>query len=114
MDHDHVSYISHTIVPLLLMDLEFLLPCTARMLDIRSYGFLLSYMWYTKRLLFFPCYSSGLAGILSFLDPPSSPRWLDVSSDIGSLPVAGFPGEPLLASETFVVALDTSSVVTSN
>ena len=54
-----VSYRSRTIVFLLVMDLAFLLPCTMGMLDICSYGVLLSYMWYTKWLLFclYPCSS---------------------------------------------------------
>jgi hypothetical protein len=74
----------------------------------------MSYMWYTKRFLFCPCSCSSLAGMLSSSDPPSSPRWLDLSFDIGSLPVAGLPVEPLSASETFFVVLDISSVVTMN
>jgi hypothetical protein len=52
--------------------------------------------------------------MLSSSDPPSTPRWLDLSYDIGSLPIAGLPGDPLLASETSVVAVDISSVVTMN
>jgi hypothetical protein len=59
------------------------------MLDIRSYGVLMSYMWYTKRLLFCPYLCSGLVGMLSSSDPPSTPLWLDLSSDIGSLSVVG-------------------------
>jgi hypothetical protein len=81
------------------------------MLDIRSYGVLLSYMWYTKRILFCPCSCSGLVGMLSSSNPPSTPRWLDLSYDIGSLPVVGMSAEPLPASETYVVAVDISSVV---
>jgi hypothetical protein len=52
--------------------------------------------------------------LLSSSNPPSAPQWLDLSSDIGFLPVAGFPKEPLFASETHVFAVDISSVVTVN
>jgi hypothetical protein len=71
-------------------------------------------MWYTKRLLVCPYFCSGLAGMLSSSDPPSTLRWLDLSSDIGFLPVAGLPTEPLPMSETSVVAVDISSVVIVN
>jgi hypothetical protein len=88
------------------------------MLDIRSYGVLLSYMWYTKRLIFCPCSCFGLSGMLIFSDPPSSPRWLDISSNIGFLPdarlPAGLPAEPLPTSKNFFVTMDISSVVIVN
>jgi hypothetical protein len=114
MVHDPVSYRSRTIVLLLVMDLEILLPCTAQMLDIRSYGVLLSYMWYTKRLLFCPYFFSGSNGTLSSLDLPSTPIWMDMCSDIGSLLVEGLLVKPLPASKTYVVTTDTSSVVVVN
>jgi hypothetical protein len=114
MDHDLVFYRSHTIVLLLAMDLAFLLPCTAQMLDIRSHGVLLSYMWYTKRLLFCPYPCFGLARKLSSSDPPSTPLWLDLSFDIGSFPVVGMLVEPLPVSETSVVTVDILSVVVVN
>jgi hypothetical protein len=114
MDHDLSFYRSHTIVLLLVMDLSYLFPCTARMFDIRSYGVLLSYMWYTKRLLFRHCSCFGLAGMLSSSDPTLAPQWLDLSSDICFLPVVGLPVEPLPVFETSVVTMDISSVVTVN
>jgi hypothetical protein len=52
--------------------------------------------------------------MLSSSDPPSTPRWMDLSSDIGSLLVVGLPVEPLPASENFVVTVDISSVVIVN
>jgi hypothetical protein len=42
--------------------------------------------------------------MLSSSDASSTPLWLDMSFDIGSLPVVGLPAEPLPGSETFVVA----------
>jgi hypothetical protein len=111
MDHEPFSYRSHIRVLLLAMGLEFLLPCTAQMLDISPYGVLLSYMWYTKQILFCLYFYSGSAGTLISSNPPSNPRWLDLSSDIDFLLVVGFPVEPILASETFVVSIDISSVV---
>jgi hypothetical protein len=84
------------------------------MLDIRSYGVLLSYMWYTKWLIFCPYLCFGLAGMLSSSDPPSTLLWSDMSSDIGSLSVVGLLLEPLLVSETFVVIKGISSVVAVN
>jgi hypothetical protein len=114
MDHAHVSYRSHTIVLLLTTGLAFLLPCTTRMLEIFSYGVLMSYMWYTKRLIFCPYLCSGLARMLISSDPPSTPLWLDLSSDIGSLPVVGIPVKPLPLSETYVAAKGISSVVAVN
>jgi hypothetical protein len=42
--------------------------------------------------------------------PPSASLWLDLSSDIGSLPVVGMPTKPLPGSETYVVARGISSV----
>jgi hypothetical protein len=71
-------------------------------------------MRYTKQLLFCPYSCFGLAGMLSSSDPPSAPLWLDMSYDIGSLPVVGIPVEPLLVSETYVVTVDISSVVKVN
>jgi hypothetical protein len=80
------------------------------MLDICFYGVLLYYIWYTKQLLFFPYFCYGLAGTLGSSDSPSSPQWLDLSSDISFLPVAGLPTEPLPVSKTSVVTVDISSV----
>jgi hypothetical protein len=114
MDHAPISYRSHTIVLLLETGLAFLFPCIARMSDIHSYGVLQSYMWYTKRLLFFPYLCSGLVGMLSYLDPPSAPLWWDLSSNIGSLPVVGLPVEPLPRFETSIVAKGISSMVAVN
>jgi hypothetical protein len=110
MDHAPISYRFHTIVLLLAKGLAVLFPCTARMLGIHSYGVLLSYMWYTKQLLFFPYPYSGLAEMLSSSNPPSTPLWMDLSSDIGSLLVGGLPAEPLPRFETYVVARGISSV----
>jgi hypothetical protein len=52
--------------------------------------------------------------MLSSSNPPSILRWLDPSSDIGFLPFAGLPTEPLPVSETSVVVVDISSVVIVN
>jgi hypothetical protein len=71
-------------------------------------------MWYTKQLLFCPYLCSGLARMLSSSDPPSTPLWMDLSSDIGSLLVVGMPVEPLPMSETSIVAKGISSVVAVN
>jgi hypothetical protein len=96
------------------MSLAFLFPCTTRMLNIHSYGVLMSYMWYTKRLLFCPYLCYGLDGMLSSSDPPLDPLWLDLSFDIGSLLVVGLHVEPLPVSETSVVTKGISSVVVVN
>jgi hypothetical protein len=111
MNRGLVSYRSHTIVLLLVMDLGFLLPCTVRMLDIHSYGFLSSCMRYTKWILVCPYFCSGLARMLISSNLPSTLRWLDLSTDIGFLPVARLPVEPLLVSETSVVVMDILSVL---
>jgi hypothetical protein len=84
------------------------------MLGIHSYGFLLSYMWYTKQILFGPYPYSDLDEMLSSSDPPSTLLWMDLSSDIGSLPVVAFSAEPLPRFENFVVARGISSVVVVN
>jgi hypothetical protein len=84
------------------------------MLEISSYGVLLSYMWYTKRLLFFPYLCYGLARMLSSSYPPSAPIWSYLSSGIGSLPVVGIPVQPLLVFETFFVSKGISSLVEMN
>jgi hypothetical protein len=84
------------------------------MLGIHSYGVLLSCMWYTKQILFGPYPYSGLDEILSSSDPPSAPLWMDLSFDIGSLPVVGFPAEPLPGFENSIVARGISSVVIVN
>jgi len=114
MDHAPVSYIFHTIVLLSAMGLAFLLPCTTRMSDIRSYGVLMSYVWYTKKILFCAYLCSGLVGMLISSDPPSVPLWLDMSSNIGSLLVVGLPIEPMPMFETFVVSKGISNVVVVN
>jgi hypothetical protein len=111
MDRGLVSYRFHTIVLLLVIDLTFLFPYIARMLEIRSCGVLMYCMWYTKRLLICTYFCSGLDGMLNSSNPPSTLQWLDPSFDIGFLPVARLPIEPLHASETFVVAVDILSVV---
>jgi hypothetical protein len=84
------------------------------MLDIHSYGVLMFYMWYTKCLLFFPYLCYGLVRMLSSSYPPSYLLWLDLSYDIGSLPVVGIPVEPLPRFETYVVTKGISSVVEVN
>jgi hypothetical protein len=110
MDHAPISYRSHTIVIMLEKGLAVLFPCTTRTLGIHPYGVLLSYMWYTKRLLSCPYPCSGLVEMLTSSDIPSSPLWLDLSSDIGLLPIVGLPVEPLPRSENSVVARGISSV----
>jgi hypothetical protein len=72
--HDLVSCRFHTIVLLLVINLAFLLPYIVQMMEIHYCGVLLSYMWYTKRLLLFPCSYYGSAEMLSSLNPPSSLR----------------------------------------
>jgi hypothetical protein len=52
--------------------------------------------------------------MLSSLDPPSNLLWLDLSSDIGSLPVVGHHVEPLHVFETSVVTKGISNVVAVN
>jgi hypothetical protein len=68
---DPVSCRFLTTILLLVVDLAFLLPYTARTLGIRSHGVLSSYMWYTKWLLIYPCSYSGSAETLSSSSPPS-------------------------------------------
>jgi hypothetical protein len=70
MDHAPMSYISHTIFLLMEKGLVVLFPCTTRMLGIHSCGVLLSYMWYTKQLLFCPYSCSGLIEMLYSSGPP--------------------------------------------
>jgi hypothetical protein len=84
------------------------------MLDIRSCGFLYSFMWYTKWILVFPYFCYNLARTLSSSNPPSTLQWLDPSTDIGFLLVVGLSVGPLLVSETSVVAIGISSVVAMN
>jgi hypothetical protein len=67
-----------------------------------------------NELLFCPYLCYGLDGMLISLDPPSSPLWMDLSSDIGSLPVVGLPVEPLLVFGTSIVTKGISSVVAVN
>ena len=114
MDHAPVSSRSQTRFLLLAKGLEFLFPCTAWMLGIHSYGVLLSYNWYTKWIFLgpYPCF--GLAKMLSYSNPPSNPLWMDLSSDIGSLPVVGLPAEPLPEFETSAISKGISGVVSRN
>jgi hypothetical protein len=114
MDHESVYYKYHNIVLMLEMGFAFLFPCTTQMLGILSYGVLLSYMWYTKQLLFYPYPFSSLDGMLIYSDPPSTPLWIDFSFDIGSLLVVGLPIEPLPVSETYFFSIDILSVVAMN
>ena len=71
-------------------------------------------MWYTKLLLIYPYFCSGLAGTLSSSNPPLSLLWIDISSKIGSLLVGGLPIEPLPEFETYVVSRGISSVGAMN
>jgi hypothetical protein len=114
MDHAPVSYRSHAIVLMSAKGLAVLLPCTARMLGTHSCGVLLSYMWYTKQLLFCPYPCSGLVEMSNSLDPPSAPLLLDLSSSIGSLLVVRLPTEPLPEFETSAISKGISGVVTGN
>ena len=114
MDHSHVSYISHTIVLLMQKCLEVLFPCTARMLGIHSCDVFMSYMWYTKQILFcaYPCY--GLVEMLSSSDPPLYPLWVDMSSDIGFLPFVRLHAEPFPEFGTSIVFISILNVVAVN
>jgi hypothetical protein len=114
MDCGPLSYRFCTIVLLFVKNFPSMLPYTTRMLDICSYGVLMSCMWYTKRILVYSYFCSGLAGTLSSSNPPSSLRWLDLSSDIGFLPVVELPTNPLPMVETSVVIMDILSVVIVN
>jgi hypothetical protein len=114
MNHALVSYTSHNIVILMAKGLVGLFPCTARMLGIHYCGVLLFCMQYTKQLLFCPYPYSGLVEMLSSSYPPSTPLWLDLSSNIGSLLVLGLLAKLLREFETFVVSNGNSSVVAWN
>jgi hypothetical protein len=52
--------------------------------------------------------------MLSSSNPPSSLQWLDPSTNIGFLQVAGLPAEPLPMLENYVVAMVILSVVAVN
>jgi hypothetical protein len=71
-------------------------------------------MWYTKQLLVCPYFYFGLARMLSSSNPPLALQWLDLFADIGFLPIAGMPVEPLTIFKTFVVVMGISSVVAVN
>jgi hypothetical protein len=114
MDHAPVSYRSHTIVLLSAKGLAVMFPCIARMLRIRSCDVLLSYMWYTKQLLFCPYSYSGSVEMLNYSYPPSTPQFMDLSSDIGSLLVVRLLAEPLPKFEILFVSKGISGVVTRN
>jgi len=105
MDHVHASCRSHTMVLLLANGLVLMLPCTVRKLDIHSYGVLVSYMWYTKQLLFSFFPYSGYTKMLSSSYPPSAHLLLDLSFDIGSLPVVRMYVEPMPEFENFDVSM---------
>jgi hypothetical protein len=112
MDHSHVFCKSHTMVLLLAKGLVRMFPCTAQKLEIHSYGVLLSFMWYTKQLLFsiFPC--SGSIEMLSSPYPTSTPLLWDLSFDIDSLPFVRLSVEPLPKFGTFVFLMGIPNVVT--
>jgi len=84
------------------------------MLDICSYGVLLSCMWYTKWLPICPYFCSGLVGTLISSNPPSALRWMDLSSNTSFLLVVGLPREPLPVFETSIIVVDILSVVIVN
>jgi hypothetical protein len=113
MDHAPMYYRSHTIILLMTKGLAILLPCM-RMLRIHSCDVLLSYMWYTKQILFcpYPCFC--LVEMLSSSYPPSNPLWMDLSYDIVSLLVIGLPVEPLHESETPSISKGISNVIIVN
>jgi hypothetical protein len=111
MDHAHVFYKSCTMVLLLEMGLEPLLPYTARKLDIHSYGVPLSCIAYTKHLLFSLYPYSSSVGMLGSSNPPSATLLLDLSVDIGSLSVVRLPAEPLPEFGIFVVLMGILDVV---
>ena len=71
----------------------------------------MSYMWYTKQLLFCPYPCSGLIEMLYSSNPPLAPLLLDLSSDNGSLPVVRLPADPFLEFGNVVVLMDISSAV---
>ena len=110
MDHTNVSYISHTMVLLLVRGLTPLFPSTVQKLDIRSYDVLLSFIAYTKQLIFSLFPYSGLVEMLYSSNPPSTPLLLDLSFDISSLLVVRLLAEPLPEFGTSVVLRGISSV----
>jgi hypothetical protein len=68
MDHAHVFYISHTMVHLKINNLAYLLLYTAQTMDTHSYDDLLSFIVYTKHLLFSPYLYSDSTKMLSSSD----------------------------------------------
>jgi hypothetical protein len=114
MDHAHVSYIYHTIFILSEKGLAILFPCIVQKLSTHSCGFLMSYMWYTRQLLFYPYPYYGSVEMSNSSDPPSYPLLLDLSSSICSLLVVRLPTKPLLEFEFFFVSKGISSVVAVN
>jgi hypothetical protein len=50
--------------------------------------------------------------MLDSSNPPSTPLLLDLSINIGSLPIVRFPAEPLPEFGTYVVLMGISNVVT--
>jgi hypothetical protein len=71
---DPVSCIFRTRVLPMVTSLAYRLPYTMRMLDTRSCGVLLSFMWCTKKLLVCPCSYSGSIEMLDSSNPPSIPQ----------------------------------------
>jgi hypothetical protein len=59
----------------------------------------------TKQLLSSLSPYSGQDEMLGSSYPPSTPLFLDLSFDIGSLPVVRLPTEPLLEFRTFFVLM---------
>jgi len=74
--------------------------------------FVLHVVHQTTSLLSLPHSSS--VEMLNYSDPPSTPLLLDISFDIGSLPVVRLPVEPLPKFETSIVSKGISSVVARN
>jgi hypothetical protein len=52
--------------------------------------------------------------MLSYSNPPSNPLWMDLSSDIGSLPFGGIYIEPMPGFENSIFTRSISSVGAMN
>jgi hypothetical protein len=113
-DHSHVLCISHTMVLLKIKDLAYLLLYTTQIMDTHSYDDLLSFIEYTRHLLFSPYLYFDSTEMLSSSYLVATLPQLDMSDYIVFLVTIRLLAGPQPNFGTFVVSKDTLNVPTKS
>jgi hypothetical protein len=107
MDHDHVFFISHTMVLQMIRDFSYLFLYTTQRLDTHYYDDLFFSIMYTKHLLFSPYLYFDLTEMPSSSDNIKTLPQLDLSAYTNFILTVRLLAGPQPDFGTFVVLKDT-------